>query len=97
MRKFQRQIIVGVVFSIAVFLAFYLRENGDLNVVIFGTVLCLSYVAILCLYNGVTIALLERINERQRWMNYFLPIVPSISLRSKEALQLLEIEKVAKS
>lgn len=54
----------------------YLPEHGDLNVVIFGAILYLPYVAILCLYNGVTIALLERINERQKWMNYFLPIVP---------------------
>jgi|SRR5688500_5932206 len=76
MKIFRTQIILGVVFSTAVFLAFYLRENGDLNVVIFGTVLYLPYVAILCLYNAVTIGLLERINERQKWMNYFLPVVP---------------------
>lgn len=76
MRIFRTQIIVGVVFSIVVFVAFYLSEHGDLNVVIFGTILYLPYVAILCLYNGVAIALLERINERQKWINYFLPVVP---------------------
>lgn len=76
MRIFRTQIIVGVVFSIAVFVAFYQQEHGDLNVVIFGAILYLPYVAILCLYNAVAIALLERINERQKWMNYFLPVVP---------------------
>lgn len=76
MKIFRTQVIVGVVFSIVVFVAFYLREHGDLNVVIFGVILYLPYVAILCLYNGVSIALLERINERQKWMNYFLPVVP---------------------
>jgi hypothetical protein len=76
MKIFRTQIIVGVVFSIAVFVAFYLREHGDLKVVIFGVILYLPYVAIMCLCNGMSIALLERINERQKWMNYFLPVVP---------------------
>jgi hypothetical protein len=76
MAIFRTQIIVGVVFAIAVFVAFNLKEHGDLNVVILGVILYVPYVAILCLYNGVTIALFERVNERQKWMNYFLPVVP---------------------
>ena len=76
MRILHTQKIVGIAFTVTIFTTFYYKEHGDFNVIIFGTVLYLPYVAILCLYNGTIIGFLEKINQRARLMNYFQPAVP---------------------
>jgi predicted neutral ceramidase superfamily lipid hydrolase len=70
------QLILALLFTIVIFASFHQRENGDMDVVIFGTLLYLPFVFILCLYNGLTIGLLERINKKIRLINYSLPIGP---------------------
>ena len=76
MKILRTQIIVGIVFSATIFITFYYKEHGDFNVIIFGTVLYLPYVAILCLYNGTIIGLSEKVNQRAKLINYFFPVVP---------------------
>jgi hypothetical protein len=76
MRILHIQKIVGIVFTATIFTTFYFKEHGDFNVIIFGTALYLPYVAILCLYNGTIIGLLEKINQRATLINYFLPVAP---------------------
>ena len=70
------QLILGLVFVTVIFISFYGRENGDMNVVIFGEFLYAPFVLLLCLYNGLTIGLLERINKKVRLINYCLPTIP---------------------
>jgi len=70
------QIALGLLFTLVIFASFYRQENGDMNVVIFGTLLYLPFVLILCLYNGLTIGLSERINKKIGFVNYCLPTIP---------------------
>jgi len=70
------QIVLGLIFVTMIFISFYGREKGDMNVIIFGTFLYAPFVLLLCLYNGLTIGLFERINKRIRLVNYCLPTIP---------------------
>lgn len=70
------QIVLGLLLTLSIFGSFYRLANGDMNVVIFGTLLYMPFVFILCLYNGVIIGLLERINKRIKFINYCLPTIP---------------------
>lgn len=70
------QVVLGLLFTLLVFGSLYQLENGDMNVAILGTLLYLPFVFILCLYNGLTIGLSERINKKIRFVNYCLPIIP---------------------
>lgn len=76
LRIFATQLILGLMFIILTFISFYQKENGDINVVIFGTLLYLPYVIILCIYNGLTIRLFEGLNKKIRILNYCIPTVP---------------------
>ena len=70
------QFLLGLIFSLTTFFSFYAQENGDMNVVIFGTFLYLPFVLLLCLYNGLTIGIFEKLNKKIRLINYGLPTIP---------------------
>jgi hypothetical protein len=70
------QLILGLLFVTVTFISLYGRENGDMNVVIFGTFLYAPFVLLLCIYNGLTIGLFERLNKKARLINYCLPTIP---------------------
>ena len=72
------QLILGLLFAVVTFISFYEQENGHMNVVIFGTFLYLPFVFFLCLYNGLTIGLFERLNKKVRLINYCLPTIPLV-------------------
>lgn|SRR5690606_263854 len=70
------QFLLGLIFSLTTFISFYAQENRDMNVVIFGTFLYLPFVLLLCLYNGLTIGIFEKLNKKIRLINYSLPTIP---------------------
>jgi hypothetical protein len=70
------QLILGLLFIAVTFISFYRQEDGDMGVIIFGTLLYLPFVLLLCIYNGLTIGLFERLNKKVRLINYCLPTIP---------------------
>lgn len=76
LKIFGVQLLLGPLLICLIFISFYYQENGDLNVVIFGTLQYLPFVIMLCIYNGLAIRLFERINKKVKVINYCLPTVP---------------------
>lgn len=70
------QVLLGLIFTITVFTSFYIMESGEMNVVLFGMILYMPYVFLLCLYNGAIISLFELLNIKNRFINYCIPVVP---------------------
>lgn len=70
------QLILGLLFITVTFISFYVQEDGDVSVIILGTFLYLPFVLLLCIYNGLTIGLFERLNKKVRLINYCLPTIP---------------------
>jgi hypothetical protein len=72
------QLILGLLFFVVIFIALYGEENGDMNVVIFGTLLYLPFILLLCTYNALIIGLFEKLNKKVRILNYILPSFPLV-------------------
>ena len=70
------QIILLVAFTALIYISFYIHENGDMNVVIFGTIIYFPCVLTLCFYNGLIIHRLNSLNRRYGLINYVFPVVP---------------------
>ncbi len=70
------QLILGLLLTFFIFISFYIHEHGDMNVVIFGAFLYIPCVLILCIYNGLIIGIFEKINKKERFINYCIPVIP---------------------
>lgn len=73
LKIFGTQLILGLLFIILILISFYEQEKGW---VIFGTLLHLPFVIILCIYNGLTIQFFEKLNKKIRVINYCVPTIP---------------------
>lgn len=69
-KQLRIQFILLILLTIMIMIRFYYLEHGDMNIVIFGAIIYLPYVFLICLYNGVVIELLDRINKKIKFLNY---------------------------
>lgn len=74
--SFQHALLVFSGLMLLVFCAFYERENGDMNSVLFGTVLYLPYAFLLAGYNALVLMIVRQMGGFLNMFKVLVPIIP---------------------